>query len=606
MIALVALLLWMLSLARFSDVETAWETHNTRATSIGNALSELQRHIGYGGFIHNFKNLVLRQDLPRYQARIDEDIAGFRKQIDRLDHLLWVTEDKQALEQIRLVFEEYVDKYAKIPSMVTAGASAAELDAVVKVDDTPAIQAFIHLSKRAEQRARETERQATSEHDSAVRFALIGGILVLSAMFSAAIILLRFLRQLVAANDAIHQAEARLNTLLDTAPDVMVTAARDGRIVRANQMAERFFGYRHDELLAMTVEQLIPERFRSEHIKHRNCFFNNAQHRPMDVGKVLTGRTRDGREISVQASLSYSAKGEEILATITLRDVTEQERNQQILLEAKQQAESALTLQRQLQKELVQTEKLAALGSLVAGVAHEINTPVGVTLSAATYLESETHKIDQAYQAGELSEEELNDYFATARQATRLMSLNSERAANLIHSFKQIAVDRTGGERRTFDLAIYIDEVLLSLHPRLKKTPIEIQVDCPAGLILDSLPGAFSQVLTNLIINASVHAFEPDQAGHIAITARTTTDKQVKILFSDDGKGIPPELHKRVFEPFFTTQRSQGGSGLGLHIMYTLVTQSLKGTLTFSSTPNQGTTFAMCVPLVLPTSSPKD
>ncbi len=265
----------------------------------------------------------------------------------------------------------------------------------------------------------------------------------------------------------------------------------------------------------------------------------------------------------------------------------------------KQAAEVALARQQAMQEELVQAEKLAALGGLVAGIAHEINTPVGVALSAATHLDSETRKTDALYRAGELTEEGLTAYFATAGQASQLLTLNSQRAADLIQSFKQVAVDQTGGERRRFELAAYIDEVLLSLQPRLKKTRIEVDVDCPDELVLDSLPGALSQVLTNLVINSLVHAFEPGQAGRIAIAAAADGD-WVEIVYRDDGRGIPAELHGKVFEPFFTTGRASGGSGLGLHIVHNLVTQSLKGTLSVASAPGEGTTFTLRVPRILP------
>ena len=275
--------------------------------------------------------------------------------------------------------------------------------------------------------------------------------------------------------------------------------------------------------------------------------------------------------------------------------MTEREHTRQALVAAKQQAELALAQQQQMQNALVQVEKLAALGGLVAGVAHEVNTPIGVMLSAATHLEAQTQKADRAYQGGQLSEEGLTEYFTTARQATQLMALNSQRAADLIQSFKQVAVDQTGGERRVFGVASYIEEVLLSLHPHLKKSPIQIHVDCPPELTMDSLPGAFSQVLTNLLMNALTHAFKPEQSGHIII-AVAEEGSQICLTFSDDGQGIAPELHARVFEPFFTTRRASGGSGLGLHIVHSIVTQSLKGTLAFDSQVGEGTIFTLHLP----------
>jgi PAS domain S-box-containing protein len=395
------------------------------------------------------------------------------------------------------------------------------------------------------------------------------------------------------------QAKERLDILLDTSPDPMLSVATDGRIVRANRMAERFFGYANAELLAMTVEQLVPERFRRAHETHRRGYFADPRHRPMGGNRHLKARTRNGCEPDVEISLSHSGEGKDQLATITVRDVTERERNRYAMEQAHRNAENALARQREMQDILVQAEKMAALGGLVAGVAHEINTPVGVSLSSATHLEAETIKADALYRAGELTEEGLFDYFATARQATRLMTINSQRANNLIQSFKQVAVDQAGGERRRFDLALYLDEILLSLLPSLKKHNVQANIECPPDIEINSLPGALSQVLTNLIINSLTHAFAPGQAGNIAIFARLAEDDQIKIVYSDDGCGIPAGLHGRIFEPFFTTRRSEGGSGLGLHIVFNIMHQTLMGSITLDTNFAAGTRFIMRFPRVL-------
>jgi PAS domain S-box-containing protein len=598
-VALLSLFFGISSLSRFQAAEVAWENHNARATAIADALAGFNRYTGYGGFIHDFKNLVLRRDLPRYQEKIEANIAGFRVQLDRLEALLKLEEDKAAIAQVRATFEEYASKYAYVPPLVAAGANSDEIDAVVKVSDGPALKALAQLNARVAARAAEAEQQARQTHGDALRFAWIGGTLVIATIIMAALAMMMFLHRIVAAHEIIRKTRAQLDVLLDTAPDAMLSVARNGRIVRANLMAEHLFGYTNAELLSMPVEQLIPDRFRAAHPGLREGYFGGATHRPMGQGLSLVALTKDGREPNVEISLSHSGEDTEWLATITVRDVTEREENQRALQAAHLSAEAALTRQQEMQGELVQAEKLAALGGLVAGVAHEINTPVGVTLSAATHLEAETQKADRAYQAGELTEEGLTEYFATARQAAQLMTLNSQRAADLIQGFKQVAVDQTGGEQRVFDLSTYIDEVLLSLRPRLKKSRIEVTVDCPAELTLDSLPGALSQVLTNLIMNSLVHAFEANQLGHIHITASLENGDQVRIVYGDDGRGIPPELHAKVFEPFFTTRRSSGGSGLGLHIVHTIVTQSLKGSLTLVSHPGQGTEFTLRLPRTL-------
>lgn len=291
-------------------------------------------------------------------------------------------------------------------------------------------------------------------------------------------------------------------------------------------------------------------------------------------------------------------RGQPLRMVGTNWDVTEQVQSRSALLEAKQRAEEALTLQRTLQDELVQSEKLASLGGLVAGVAHEINTPVGITLSAATHLSSETQKTDTLYQAGELTEEGLIEYFSTAQQASQLMTINSRRAADLIQSFKQIAVDQAGGEMRNFELADYLDEILLSIGPKLRKRNIAIKIDCPAGILLYGLPGGLAQVLTNLIMNSLLHGYREDQSGQIEINAHHTGDN-VELIYHDDGKGIPPEFHHKIFDPFFTTARGKGGSGLGLHIVYNIVTQMLHGSIEMQSALGQGTTFILHFPRTL-------
>lgn len=594
-VILLAVVFGALSLSRFQAAEAAWEEHNTRATAIGEAQTAINRHIGYGGFIHNFKNLVLRRDLPHYQPSIETDIASFEAQFERLEQLLHLPEDRAALAQLRATFEEYAKKYRQAVPLVAAGASSAEIDAVVGINGDRALKALDQLNGRAVVRAQETLHTAKAIHAEATRFSRIGGVLVVAAIVAATWALLRFFNRLVAANATIRHTRQQLDLLLDTAPDPMLSVAADGRIVRANQRAEQFFGYHSSELHGMAIEQLIALEYRESEHPPAPPYFCAAPPRPLGDRTALTAVKRNGSQALVEISLSHSGEAKARLATVTLRDVTEREHTRQALVAAKQQAEMALAQQQKMQNELVQIEKLAALGGLVAGVAHEVNTPIGVMLSAATHLKAETQKTHRAYQAGELSEEGLSDYFATAAQATQLMALNSQRAADLIQSFKRVAVDQTGGERRTFGIASYIDEVLQSLRPHLKKSPIQIHVDCPPELTMDSLPGAFSQVLTNLLMNALTHAFAPEQTGNVVI-AVAEEGRHICLTFSDDGKGIAPELHARVFEPFFTTRRASGGSGLGLHIVHSIVTQSLKGTLAFDSQVGEGTIFTLHLP----------
>ncbi|UUZ47056.1 histidine kinase [Massilia sp. B-10] len=231
-----------------------------------------------------------------------------------------------------------------------------------------------------------------------------------------------------------------------------------------------------------------------------------------------------------------------------------------------QQTAQALTDLRQTQESLLQAERLASLGSLVAGVAHEINTPVGIALTSASVLKTATDEIQVAVNTTGLKKSDIMRYLDTANESARLIMNNAYRAAHLIHSFKQIAVDQTSEARRPFGLKEYIEEIVSSLQPKLKKTPIRLVLSCPPEIVLDSYPGAFAQVITNLTLNCCEHAFEVDTPGEIQITARLDGEI-VELHVKDDGKGIAPDVLDRIFDPFFTTRRGQGGTGLGLNIV---------------------------------------
>ncbi len=271
------------------------------------------------------------------------------------------------------------------------------------------------------------------------------------------------------------------------------------------------------------------------------------------------------------------------------------------LLNAKEHAEESLQLLQQTQEDLIQAEKMAALGGLVAGVAHEINTPIGITLSSATFLQAETEKVFALYQEGELDGEGLDSYFDTAQQSAKLMTINCQRAAALIQSFKQVAVDQTSDNQRQFNLKEYLAEIILSLRPAIKKSNVVVHLNCPEEWVICSYPGALSQIVTNFVINSLTHAYDANQTrqGIIMISVNKRANHNIELIYSDDGKGISKEIQSKVFDPFFTTQRSNGGSGLGLHLVYNIVHQTLKGTLQMSSTENLGTTFTIVFPELL-------
>jgi signal transduction histidine kinase len=281
-----------------------------------------------------------------------------------------------------------------------------------------------------------------------------------------------------------------------------------------------------------------------------------------------------------------------------LRSIIEQTRQaEETARFASGETAKALQELRQAQDSLVQSERLASLGALVAGIAHEINTPVGITLTSASVLLEETARLQQILEAGSIKKSDILSYVDTASEGARLIMSNADRAAQLIQSFKQIAVDQTNEMRRPFNLKEYIDEVIMSLHPRLKHTHINVMVDCPPSIELDSYPGAFAQVLTNLTMNALVHAYDQNSVGCIHIDAVQSGDN-IDVRFCDDGKGIAADHLEKIFDPFFTTQRGRGGTGLGLNIVFNLIVKRFGGTIGVESVPGKGTTFTMRLPRV--------
>jgi signal transduction histidine kinase len=264
---------------------------------------------------------------------------------------------------------------------------------------------------------------------------------------------------------------------------------------------------------------------------------------------------------------------------------------------AKEKAESALLELNAAQQNLIDAERLAALGGLVAGVAHEVNNPIGISLTVAS---SFARRADlfaaELASSGGLRRSHLEEFVRSSRDAAQQLVGNLQRAGELIQSFKQVAVDRSHAERRQFNLGEATDQIIASLRPVLKRAPIALTLDVPEGLMIDGYPGSYGQILTNLFLNAVNHGFVDGRAGTISITARPRGHDDVEIIFADDGAGMTPDVQRQAFDPFFTTRRNEGGTGLGLHIVYNLVTQQLDGRMMLESRVGQGTIFRIIMP----------
>lgn len=268
------------------------------------------------------------------------------------------------------------------------------------------------------------------------------------------------------------------------------------------------------------------------------------------------------------------------------------------LKDANQELIQTLEKLHQFQRQIVQNEKMASLGDMVAGVAHEVNTPIGLGVTASTMMLDRLATIQKEFENKTLKASTMTKFLAESQENLNIIYRNLNRAAELISSFKQVAVDQSSESSRAFCFATLVNEILLSLRPRLKKVHHKINVECDPTLTVETKAGPINQILINLIMNSIIHGFEDIDEGQIDIIAELMSSNKLKIVYRDNGKGIPTDIRKRIFDPFVTTKRGQGGSGLGMHLVYNLVTQALNGSISLTSEEGHGVEFIIIFPVV--------
>jgi signal transduction histidine kinase len=305
---------------------------------------------------------------------------------------------------------------------------------------------------------------------------------------------------------------------------------------------------------------------------------------------------------AVNAMRDALEERERTIASVTMESVRnetkylmeqEQHRQSEAL---RRELEQSLENLRKAQAQLINSEKMAVLGGLVAGVAHDINTPVGIGVTAASFLDELVLRFINHMAAGSISRSELDKFIRGVQESSRLLQSNLNRAAELIRSFKQVSVDQTSEKCRSFSLHNYLNEVIHSLHPRLRHLALDIGIDCPEDLVINSFPGVFAQIITNLVINSVVHGFRGRDRGSIAIRARMA-GSLLEMEYADDGVGMTEEGLRHVFEPFYTSLRNEGGSGLGTYTVYNLVTQVFGGTVQVESPDGKGLHYRFSLPI---------
>jgi signal transduction histidine kinase len=311
------------------------------------------------------------------------------------------------------------------------------------------------------------------------------------------------------------------------------------------------------------------------------------------IGAIAVMRLEPQLFSRAQVELLKTFAGQAVIAIENTRLFTEvQERTRQL--------SQSLEDLRAAQDSLVQTEKLAALGRLVAGVAHEINTPVGTSLTVASALMNKTNQFEADVASGGVRRSILTEFIAASREAASQIMINLGQAVDLMQSFKQVAADRNVSDRRHFDLGEVTEQIVKGLGFELRSQNITVSVKCEPDLAMNSYPGPYGQVLTNLVLNSKVHAFPNGARGSVHIAAKASGKDNVEVLFSDDGCGMSQEVKRQVFDPFFTTRRDQGSTGLGLHIVHNIVTSRLGGRINLETRPGAGTKIRITVPREAP------
>lgn len=391
---------------------------------------------------------------------------------------------------------------------------------------------------------------------------------------------------------ALHR---RLRHAVEVAGDGFAIYDANDRITICSSRFAALYGLSVDQIIGMSFEEVMARGYergiysRDDRAAGSAAIASLTRRRISE--RMIEIHTMAGEWFLVHERITPSGDLVVVRANITARRRMEDE-----LRRAKEEAERALAELRDAQANLVLAEKMASLGSLVAGMSHEISTPLGIGVSAASHLAEEIGKLAEQFRDDTLKRSDLQDFLDSAAEAVRIMESNLARAARLIQAFKQVSADQTTDEIRSFELGSYLREIMLSLAPVLRRSNHEVEIDCPNDLTVRTRPGAVGQIITNLVMNAFQHAFNDDEGGRIRIRVMQPREGRVAIEFSDNGRGIAERDLPRVFDPFFTTKRGTGGTGLGLHIVYNLVSQVLCGTIAVSSREGEGTRFTINFP----------
>jgi PAS domain S-box-containing protein len=386
-----------------------------------------------------------------------------------------------------------------------------------------------------------------------------------------------------------------LQLIYDTAPIGLACLSPDCRYLQINQRLTEICGLSVEDHLGRSVRDCVPGLADSVEQIVRSVMETGEPVTGIEVAGQRTDQSEERFWITYWHPLR-SPSGEIVAVNVAAEESTARKRSEQEMRRAREVAETTLQHLRETQASLIEAEKLAALGRLVAGVAHEINGPVGISLTVASSLQRRYEVFASDVERGEIRRSALNEFLGGVRDAALQLVVNLNRASELVQSFKQVAADRSGLERRRFDVGDLAAQVLIGLRPQLRKQGLTLDIACEPDLVIDSLPGPYGLVVSNLVLNAIMHAFPNGEKGSITFRAGVFGDDDIEIVVSDDGCGMSPQIRRHAFDPFFSTRRHKGATGLGLHIVHSMVIDRLGGQLALTSEPGAGTTVRLILP----------
>ena len=593
-VAGVLVLFGVQSVQRIQAVEDRWVVYNQDATEAGRLLHSISRQMGYGGFIHNFKNFILRRDLQD-MATLTNNREAVEADLDKLERFVISQEEKAALEVIRAVFDKYAESVNSAAEAFKRGLSSVEVDILVKVDDGPTQAAIATLNHSFLTRARLAESQINMALKAAANMVWVL-LAVVPVVVFLGVVLISFLRRIMVANAKLGEVRDELAILLRQAPDAILHVGGDGAILRANDRAVMLFGYPRDELLEKTIEDLIPQRYQSEHVGIREQSFDQMSSRPIGRGAELYTLTKDGREVPVEISLNFSLSGGKRIATAIVRDVTERKRAQEALKQAHdeleqrvrertieleqrtRELEDEIVERRRAESQLVQSAKMATIGEMSSGITHELNQPMNI--------------MRMGVEAAQIRIQRGQADIASLAETLARIEGQILRMSEIVNHMRIYSRQDTEGQA-PFDPYQAVREGCQLFAGQLSGLNVDLVVDAPSpsadqGQVLGHAI-RLEQVILNLLSNArdaiiDRQARDPEApAGRIRVHMHEDLERaSIYITVDDNGGGIAEDVLPHIFAPFVTTKESGQGTGLGLSISYGII-EGMRGVISVAN-----------------------